>query len=161
MDEYDPTDQPRDQEPKIPGQGGMRSKTAECHDLDLFEELTQREERLVVQDEELKRLRLELETNRDRYLEDPRKSEEKYRRLFNGIESPISIYRFVYDDQGGIDHWALEDTNASGLLLLGKSTLEEVVGKNETELFGPNNRGDRLPLIQQLKSNGGHIVKEL
>lgn len=87
--------------------------------------------------------------------------QEKYRKLFNGIQSPISIYKFKYNDHGEVDHWTLEDTNASGLELLGKKSLDDVLGKNETELFGPNNRADRLPVVRQLKSNGGQIVKEL
>ncbi len=62
-------------------------------------------------------------------------SEERYRRLFNGIQSPISIYKFIYNNEGDIVHWILEDTNLAGLNILGKKSLEDVLGKDETELF--------------------------
>jgi PAS domain S-box-containing protein len=89
-----------------------------------------------------------------------KESEANYRGLFNGIQSPISKYRFVYDDQGEIVHWTLEDTNPAGLNLLGKISLEEVQGKNETELFGPDNREERLPLLKKLKATGERIASE-
>ncbi len=88
-------------------------------------------------------------------------SEERYQRLFSGIQSPISIYKFIYDDKGDIVHWTLEDTNPAGLKLLGNRSLDEVRGKNETELYGPNNFSDRLPSLMKLKSNGGQIVSEM
>jgi PAS domain S-box-containing protein len=105
-------------------------------------------------EETLKRANHELENGL-------RESEGKYRRLFDGIQSPISIYKFVYNDRGEIVHWTLEDTNPAGLELLGRKSLEAVRGKNETELYGPNNLADRLPLLKRLRSNGGQIVSEM
>ena len=66
----------------------------------------------------------------------------------------------MYDNQGEIVHWTLEDTNPAGLNLLGKTSLEEVRGKNETELFGRDNREERLPLLKKLKATGEQIVSE-
>ena len=88
-------------------------------------------------------------------------SEVKYRGLFNGIQTPISIYKFVYDDQGQIVHWTLEDANPAGLELLGGRSLDEVRGKNETELYGPGNRLERLPVLRKLKADGEQIVGEM
>ena len=93
--------------------------------------------------------------------EELRRSELKYHGLFNGIQSPISIYKFIYDDKGSIVHWTLEDTNPAGLKLLGKNSIEQVRGKNETELYGPNNRADRLPALQKLKIDGEQILSEM
>ncbi len=84
-------------------------------------------------------------------------NEARYRGVFEGIQLPVCVYRFVYGPDGEVEHWTLEDTNPTGLRLLDKGSLEDVIGKNETELFGPNNRAQRLSLVRRLKGTGAPI----
>ncbi|MEI6795746.1 MAG: PAS domain S-box protein, partial [Methanomassiliicoccales archaeon] len=88
------------------------------------------------------------------------RSESKYRGFFENIRTPMAIYRYVLDENGEVIHWILEDTNASGLELMGRSSIEEVRGKNELELFSAQDREVRLPLINEVKANRGPIVQE-
>ena len=99
-------------------------------------------------------------TERKQAEEELRVSENRYRSLFSSIQSPISIYKYVYDESGEIIHWTLQDVNSNGLKLLGKTSLDEVRGMNETELFGPRNRDVRLPLVRRLKATGEGVVSE-
>jgi len=99
-------------------------------------------------------------TERKKAEEELRVSENRYRSLFSSIQSPISIYKYIYDENGEVVHWTLQDVNSNGLKLLGKTSLDQVRGMNETELFGPRNRDLRLPLVQRLKATGEGVVSE-
>jgi PAS domain S-box-containing protein len=99
--------------------------------------------------------------DRRRAEESVKESEAKYRSLFENIPLPVAVYEYEYDDRGEVAHWTLQDTNAMGLKILGKRSVNEVVGRKETELYGPNNLFQRLPMIQELKRTNVPITSEL
>ena len=72
-------------------------------------------------------------TERRRTEEALRESEEKYRGLFENINELVSYHSLLYDENGKVTDWTLDNANPLALSALGASSLDEIKGKTERD----------------------------
>jgi PAS domain S-box-containing protein len=93
-------------------------------------------------------------TERKQAEESLRKSEKKFRNLFENMLHEVHIWELVRDAYGNIKTWKLVDANPAALKSWGM-TLSETVGKITDEIF-PDSNGTELfmPIIKKIFAEG-------
>lgn len=89
-----------------------------------------------------------------------KESESKYRGLFENMIDAVSIHKHVYDDQGNVIERIIVDANPVALEALGVSSLQEALGKPDTELYGPKLAVEYCRQCNLMRSTGRPIVAE-
>ncbi len=80
-------------------------------------------------------------------------SEAKYRGLFENMQEGVILRSLVFDDQGKIVDRALIDANPAALRDLGATSIDDVRGKKDSELLGPEKCGEDA---QEHERDEGH-----
>ena len=97
-------------------------------------------------------------TDRQRTEEALRESEEKYRGLFENINELVSYHSFLYDENGKVTDWTLDNANPLALSALGANSLDDIKGKTEREWEGDAAVQGMLTHLQRMKEHcpAGH-----
>jgi len=83
-----------------------------------------------------------------------KKSEEKYKNLFDNIVDEIHLWRVIRGKTGVIKAWSLVDVNPAGLKSWHK-TREETIGKDADEIFpSPRVTKTLMPIVQKIFKEG-------
>ena len=80
-----------------------------------------------------------------------RKSEAKYRNLFETVQEVFYIDLLIYDEQGNVVDWIFEDLNPAGLELLGLKDIDEAKGKRGSEVLGREMASFYFPMIEKAR----------
>ena len=83
-----------------------------------------------------------------------RKSEAKYRDLFENMTEEVHFWEVVRDERGQIKTWRLVDANPPTLKTWGRKKVEEIIGKTTDEIFGPGATEHYLPVVQKIMDEG-------
>ncbi len=98
---------------------------------------------------------LEREMNERRQAEAAlKKSETKYRNLFENMVEEVHFWQVVRDEAGGIKTWRLVDANPPTLKTWGRKKVEEIRGRTTDEIFGPGATEHYMPVVQKIMSEG-------
>ncbi len=100
-------------------------------------------------------------TERKRAEEGLRKSEAKYRHLFQNIQELVMVGEVQRDDSGHIVGRRLRDANPAVLRAMGVSSVDEIRGKTPSEVAGKNWSEWQLPLVQKAMDTGQVQVQEV
>jgi PAS domain S-box-containing protein len=79
-----------------------------------------------------------------------RRSNEKYRGLFENSYDAIVIYRYVLDEAGEVADFVFEEVNTAAEAAVGMKR-EELVGKTFAQVFGDELIGRCLPFVSQMR----------
>ncbi len=83
-----------------------------------------------------------------------RQSERKYRWLFENTLEAISFHKLIFDKNGKIIDYTLEDANNVVLKALGDRPLSELRGKLDSEIVGQDNTLHNIPRFQYAIDSG-------
>ena len=83
-----------------------------------------------------------------------RRSEEKYRNLFENMAEEVHFWQLVRDEGGNIKTWRLVDANPPALKTWGWKSVEEIRGKTTEEIFGPGATEHYMAVVQKIMSEG-------
>jgi PAS domain S-box-containing protein len=97
---------------------------------------------------------------RKRIEEALRRSETKYRHLFENIEEMVTVYEVKRDDAGRIVEHRLRDANSAFLRAAGVSSADDIRGKTSSEVFGKDWSEQHLPIVQKAMDTGQVQVQE-
>jgi PAS domain S-box-containing protein len=78
-----------------------------------------------------------------------KESKEKYRKLFEYMTEEVHYWKLVFDTDGKIKTWTLEDANAPALKTWGKNRIE-IIGKTTDEIFGPGSTDHYLHVVKKI-----------
>jgi PAS domain S-box-containing protein len=87
-----------------------------------------------------------------------RKSEAKYRNLFETVQEVFYIDLLIYDKQGNVVDWIFEDLNPAGFELLGLKDIDEAKGKRGSEVLGRDAASFYLPMIEKARRSSKAIT---
>ncbi len=90
-----------------------------------------------------------------------RKSEAKYRNLFETIEEMVGVYEVERDDNGQIVERQLRDANRAFLRAVGVSSIDKIRGKTSSQIFGKVWSEDHLPAVRKAMDTGQVQVQEV
>lgn len=94
-------------------------------------------------------------TERKKTEDDLRRSEEKYRVLFENMIDEVHLWEVIRDDNGTIQNWRLVDTNPAALSAWGK-TRAETIGKTTDEIWPDANSIKLfLPIVNMIFEEEG------
>ena len=82
-----------------------------------------------------------------------RESEAKYRLLFENMTEEVRLWKLRRNERGTIETWTLVDANPPVLRSWGKS-INEVVGKTPSEIFGPELLDIYRPVVEKILASG-------
>ncbi len=126
-----------------------------------YKNLQMKSEELHVQSEEIQAQNEELQAQseelREAY-ETLRESEAKYRDLFETVQEVFYIDRLIYDEDGNVVDWVFEDLNPAGLKLLGLKDIDDVKGKQGSEVLGCETASFYLPMIEKARLSSKAVM---
>lgn len=93
--------------------------------------------------------------------EDLKKSEARYRSLFENIQEVVSLHRLIYDDAGALVDMELVDANPATLVAYGVGSIDEVKGKRYTEMHPPEHVATELKNINGLLQSREPVTAEV
>ncbi|MDJ1174003.1 sensor domain-containing diguanylate cyclase [Roseofilum capinflatum] len=82
-----------------------------------------------------------------------KKSEERYRNLFENMMHEVHLWKLVRDEQGAIKTWRLVEVNPAALKAWGK-TRPEIIGKTTNEIFSYDATEQFMPIVKKIFSEG-------
>ena len=82
-----------------------------------------------------------------------KKSEERYRNLFENMMHEVHLWKLVRDEQGAIKTWRLVEVNPAALKAWGK-TRQEIIGKTTNEIFSYDATKQFMPIVKKIFSEG-------
>jgi len=82
-----------------------------------------------------------------------RRSEARYRNLFENMTEEVHLWNVIRDGDGRINTWRLVDANPPTLKTWGK-TLEEIQHRTTDEIFGLGATEHYMPIVQKIISTG-------
>jgi len=82
-----------------------------------------------------------------------RKSESKYRNLFENLVDEVHLWKIIKHKNGQIKTWELVDANPSSLKSWGKKK-EQVIGKTADEIFKTDTTRQFLPIVKNIFKTG-------
>ena len=92
-------------------------------------------------------------TERKRMEEGLRKSEAKYRTLFENMAEEVHFWQLVRDEAGQIKTWRVVDANPPALKTWGWTSAEEIRGKIADEIY-PGATDHYMPVVQKIMTEG-------
>jgi PAS domain S-box-containing protein len=90
-----------------------------------------------------------------------RESEAKYRRLFENIQEMVTVYEVQRNERGQIAERWLREANPAFLRAAGVSSIDEMMGKTSSEVFGKSWSEDYLAAVQHAMDTGEVCVQEV
>jgi PAS domain S-box-containing protein len=100
-------------------------------------------------------------TERKNFEEALKESEAKYHGLFESIFDPVTVRQFVYDEKGQIVDLITIDANPASLKVRGATSINELRGKRDSELYGPELIALGLEKSRKVKATGQSIIEEV
>jgi signal transduction histidine kinase len=92
--------------------------------------------------------------------EDLKKSEARYRSLFENIQEVVVLRRPVYDDKGELVDLELVDANPATLTAYGVGSIDDVKGKKYSELYSPELAASGLENVKKLLESKQPVTEE-
>ena len=89
-----------------------------------------------------------------------KRSEARYRSLFENIQEVVALRRLVYDDKGELVDMELVDANPATLKAYGVLSIGEVRGKKYSELYTPEDMASGLGNIKRLLASKEPVTEE-
>ena len=100
-------------------------------------------------------------TERKRVEEELKESEARFRGLFENLPVPVFLRRLVFDGKGEIVDRIRINANRAGLKILEVGSIDEVKGKRDSEIYGPEMAAGRLDTARKVRAEGRPITVEL
>jgi PAS domain S-box-containing protein len=82
-----------------------------------------------------------------------KRSEEKYRNLFENMMHEVHLWKLVRDEQGEIKTWRLVEANPAALKAWDK-TRADIIGKTTNEIFSYDATEQFMPIVKKIVSEG-------
>ncbi len=92
-------------------------------------------------------------TERKRAEEALRKSEAKYRNLFENMTEEVHFWKLVRDEKGEIKTWQVVDVNPPALKTWGRKSREDTIGRLADEIF-PGSTAHDMTIVRKIMSEG-------
>jgi len=90
-----------------------------------------------------------------------RKSEAKFRGLFENIQEAVSLRRIVYNERGEVVDLLLSEANDAAIKSLGAKSFSEIKGKSIIELFDHDTVVKGLVTVNKMIETGRPIIDEV
>jgi PAS domain S-box-containing protein len=90
---------------------------------------------------------------------DLKESEARYRGMFENLHEAVSVFKYVYNDEGEIIDRAYLDVNREALKMIGRHK-EDLLGKTISEVFGVKSASIYIPQMKMMKESGSMVSFE-
>ena len=94
-----------------------------------------------------------MDDKRQTAVEELRKSEEKYRNLFENMAEEVHFWKLVRDENGEIKTWRVVDVNPPAIRTWGRKSREETIGRLADEIY-PGATDHYMPIVQKIMTEG-------